>query len=95
MAVRAANTCGGDIGRLRSMPCARAVVGWLRLGIALERIKPGHPQQNGMNLTLKKEATRPAGMNSLQRQARFDDFVQEFNVERPHEAIAMTCPAEV
>jgi transposase InsO family protein len=74
-------------------------VWWLRLGIAIERIKPGHPQQNGrherMHLTLKKEATRPAGMNSLQQQARFDDFVQEFNTERPHEALAMKCPAEI
>ena len=74
-------------------------VWWRRLGIAIERIKPGHPQQNGrherMHLTLKKEATRPPGMNSLQQQARFDDFVQEFNTERPHEALAMKCPAEI
>ena len=79
-------------------------VWWLRLGIAIERIKPGHPQQNGkkgaggherMHLTLKKEATRPPGMNSLQQQARFDAFVREFNAERPHEALAMKCPAEV
>jgi Integrase core domain len=48
-----------------------------------------------MHLTLKKEATRPPGMNSLQQQARFDDFVQEFNTERPHEALAMRCPAEI
>ena len=41
------------------------------------------------------EATRPPGMNSLQQQARFDDFVQEFNSERPHEALAMKCPAEI
>ena len=34
-------------------------------------------------------------MNTLQQQARFDDFVHEFNVERPHEAIAMKCPAEL
>ena len=34
-------------------------------------------------------------MNSLQQQARFDDFVHEFNAERPHEALAMKCPAEV
>lgn len=74
-------------------------VWWLRLGIAIERIKPGRPQQNGrherMHLTLKKEATRPPGMNSLQQQDRFDAFVQEFNTERPHEALAMKCPAEV
>jgi transposase InsO family protein len=74
-------------------------VWWLRLGIAIERIKPGHPQQNGrherMHLTLKKETTRPPGMNSLQQQARFDAFLQEYNTERPHEALAMKCPAEV
>lgn len=74
-------------------------VWWLRLGIEIERIKPGHPQQNGrherMHLTLKKEATRPAGMNSLQQQAKFDAFVDEFNTERPHEAIGMKCPAEI
>jgi len=74
-------------------------VWWLRLGIAIERIKPGHPQQNGrherMHLTLKKEATRPPGMNSLQQQAKFDAFVEEFNAERPHEAIGMKLPAEV
>jgi transposase InsO family protein len=65
-------------------------VWWLRLRIAIERIKPGHPQQNGrherMHLTLKKEATRPPSANTLQQQDRFDVFVQEFNTERPHEA---------
>src|ERR1700681_4038592 len=77
---------------------SKLAVWWLTLGITIERIKPGHPQQNGrherMHLTLKKEATRPPGMNSLQQQARFDTFVHEFNVERPHEALAMKCPAE-
>ena len=74
-------------------------VWWLKLGVAIERIKPGNPQQNGrherMHLTLKKEATRPPGMNSLQQQARFDEFVKEFNQERPHEAIDMKRPAEL
>jgi len=74
-------------------------VWWLRLDIAIERIKPGQPQQNGrherMHLTLKKETTRPAGLNSLQQQGKFDAFIQEFNTERPHEALSMKCPAEV
>src|SRR5437773_2198394 len=43
---------------------SKLAVWWLRLGIGIERIKPGHPQQNGrherMHLTLKKEATKPA-----------------------------------
>jgi transposase InsO family protein len=78
---------------------SKLAVWWLRLGITIERIKPGHPQQNGrherMHLTLKKEATRPPGMNSLQQQARFDAFLHEFNAERPHQALAMKCPAEL
>ena len=73
-------------------------VWWLRLGIAIERIKPGKPTQNGrherMHRTLKTETTRPPGANSLQQQARFDDFVREFNTERPHEALGMKTPAE-
>ena len=78
---------------------SRLSVWWLRLGIQIERIKPGRPQQNGrherMHLTLKREATRPPGMNSLQQQAKFDAFVEEFNTERPHEALAMKRPADI
>ena len=61
--------------------------------LTIERIQPGHPQQNGrherMHRTLKIEATRPAGSNFLQQQAKFDAFVREFNHERPHEALDM------
>lgn len=74
-------------------------VWWLRLGIQIERIKPGHPEQNGrherMHLTLKKEATKPAAANVLQQQARFDAFVTQFNQERPHQALEMKVPANV
>jgi transposase InsO family protein len=42
---------------------SRLSVFWLRLGIMIERIKPGNPQQNGrherMHRTLKTETTRP------------------------------------
>jgi transposase InsO family protein len=72
---------------------SKLAVWWLRLGIGIERIKPGHPQQNGrherMHLTLKKEATKPPSRNFLQQQARFDDFINIFNQERPHEALDM------
>jgi putative transposase len=76
----------------------RLSVWWLRLGINLERIKPGHPEQNGrherMHLTLKREATKPAAPNFLQQQARFDAFVARYNAERPHEALEMRVPAD-
>ena len=62
-------------------------------------IQPGHPQQNArherMHLTVKTQTTRPAALNSLQQQSKFDDFLEEFNLERPHQALGMKCPAEV
>lgn len=74
-------------------------VWWLRLGIAIERIRPGHPQQNGrherMHLTLKQETARPPAMNILAQQERFDAFTYEFNTERPHEALDMKRPADI
>jgi putative transposase len=73
-------------------------VWWLRLGIEIERIKPGHPQQNGrherMHLTLKLETTKPPGKNFLQQQSKFDDFIDCYNNERPHQALDMLCPAQ-
>ena len=78
---------------------SRLSVWWLRLGIDIERIKPGHPEQNGrherMHLTLKTEATKPASPNFLHQQARFDDFIERYNQERPHQALGMKVPGEV
>jgi transposase InsO family protein len=78
---------------------SRLSVWWLRLGISIERIKPGHPQQNGrherMHLTLKKEATKPASFNFLQQQERFDDFLEGYNNDRPHQALNGMYPGEV
>src|SRR5580765_6576835 len=78
---------------------SKLAVWWLRLGIQIERIQPGHPQQNGrherMHLTLKQETTKPAAANVLQQQARFDDFIACFNQERPHQALGMKVPADV
>jgi transposase InsO family protein len=71
-------------------------VWWLRLGISIERIKPGCPQQNGrherMHLTLKNEATKPPSFNILQQQERFDDFIEGYNNDRPHQALAGCIP---
>jgi len=57
--------------------------------------EPMGDRHERMHLTLKNETTRPAGMNSLQQQTKFDDFLEEFNNERPHQALDMNCPAEV
>jgi len=48
-----------------------------------------------MHLTLKREATKPAAANVFQQQARFDTFVDQYNRERPHQALGMKVPADV
>ena len=78
---------------------SKLAVWWLQLGIVPERIEPGHPEQNGrherMHRTLKEQTTRPAANNILQQQERFDHFVDEYNEQRPHEALNMLRPADV
>jgi putative transposase len=72
---------------------------WIRLGVMPDLIEPGKPQQNGrherMHRTLKAEATRPPAHSMPGQQVKFDHFRQEFNYERPHEALDMQTPASV
>ena len=80
---RARATRGGSFASPHGLfQLSKLSVWWLSLGISIERIRPGHPQQNGrherMHLTLKTEATRPAGANILQQQSKFDTFLEEF-----------------
>jgi hypothetical protein len=35
-----------------------------------------------------------AAKNFLQQQARFDDFIEGYDNERPHQALNMQCPAQ-
>jgi transposase InsO family protein len=75
---------------------SQLAVWWMKLGIDHQRIQPGRPDQNGrherMHKTLKAECTRPPGISFATQQARFDAFVDEFNGERPHEALGQQPP---
>ena len=77
----------------------RLSLGWLKLGIALERIAPGKPYQNGrherFHLTLKQETSRPPAADLAAQQARFDAFCQDYNQCRPHEALGQRPPASL
>jgi len=57
---------------------SKLAVWWLRLGIAIERIKPVHPQQNCrhecMHRTLNEEAARPPAANALALQRPADVY---------------------
>jgi transposase InsO family protein len=78
---------------------SQLAVWWLKLGIQLDRIDPGHPEQNGrherFHLTLQEETTTPPAPTARQQQTRFDRMRGEFNTERPHEALGQQPPARV
>jgi len=78
---------------------SRLSVSWLKLGVGLERIEPGCPQQNGrherMHRTLKADTASPPAADPTAQQARFDCFRHVYNQERPHEALGQVPPATV
>ena len=67
---------------------------WVALGIDLERGRPGHPQDNGGHERLHRDIGRELQPCTAEQPA-LDLWRQEFNQERPHEALGMKCPAEV
>lgn len=78
---------------------SRLSLWWTKLGIDLQRIQPGKPQQNGcherMHGTLKTEAASPPSANLTEQQQRLQAFRDRFNHERPHDALGGRTPASV
>jgi len=78
---------------------SRLSVWWLKIGIRLERIEPGKPQQNGrherMHRTLKQETALPPRSSLRSQQTEFNRFKHEYNFERPHEALKNQFPAQI
>ena len=77
---------------------SRLSVWWLKLGIQLERIEPGKPQQNGRlercHLTLE-EAVTPSAENLVEQWRVIDEWRRDYNDVRPHEALGDVPPALV
>lgn len=71
-------------------------VWWIKQGIKLDRIDPGHPEQNGrherMHRTLKEHVGKPA-KNLRAQQVILDEFRHHYNEERPHESLEFEVPA--
>jgi len=79
------------VGRLTGLS-----VNLIKAGVIPEWIRPGHPEENGrherFHLTLKQEvASPPKGTLTSQIEAMIA-FQQEYNFERPHEALNMNTP---
>jgi transposase InsO family protein len=72
---------------------------WARLGIKLERIDPGEPQQNGrherMHRTLKQATCSPPRSTLGWQQRAFDRFRREYNEVRPHQSLELETPARL
>ena len=74
-------------------------VWWLALGINLDRIRPGHPEENGRhermhrNLALEVEGQIDGDLHA--QQAALDVWRDEFNLLRPHAALDQRTPAEL
>jgi putative transposase len=74
-------------------------VWWVRLGIHPERIQPGKPAQNGrherMHRTMKQETADPPRRDLRDQQRAFDEFRQQYNQQRPHQALHGKTPADL
>jgi putative transposase len=75
---------------------SRLSVWWITLGIDLERSRPGCPQDNGAHERLHRDIRRELQAGRIGRdQHAFDIWRNEFNTERPHQALGMRMPGEL
>jgi len=90
---------GGPFGSKGAAGLSRLSAWWTALGIVVEFIAPGHPEENAgheqMHRVMKAETTRPASTNGRAQQRRTDRWVKTYNEVRPHEALGQRTPAQV
>lgn len=90
---------GYPFGSIGSMGLSRLSAWWLKLGIAVDFIDPGHPDQNGsheqMHRILKADTANPPAANSEAQRKRTERWVREYNKVRPHDSLGIKVPAEV
>ena len=72
-------------------------VNLIKAGVQPEWINPGHPEENGrherFHLTLKDAVADPPARTLKEQISRMCEFVDEYNFDRPHEALDMQTPA--
>lgn len=73
-------------------------INFIKAGVIPEWINPGHPEENGrherFHLTLKQAIANPPARNLSEQLSRMKTFQDEYNYERPHEALDFATPAE-
>jgi transposase InsO family protein len=82
------------VGRLTGLS-----VNLIKAGVIPEWINPGHPEENGrherFHSTLQQEVANPSKASLILQIQANSNFVDEYNFERPHEALSMKTPASV
>jgi len=72
---------------------------WRTLGIKLDRIDPGHPEQNGsherMHRDLAAEIQGQPAPTLAEEAVRLERWRVDYNISRPHEALGQKTPGEV
>ncbi len=79
------------IGRLTSLS-----IKLIKAGVTPEWINPGHPEENGrherFHATLKQAIASPPAQSLKEQIAQMKAFQEEYNYERPHEALGQETP---
>jgi putative transposase len=88
---------GSPFGSRGALGLTRLSAWWVKLGIRVEFIEPGHPEQNGgheqFHRVYKEETLQPAAATPRAQQRRSNRWGWGYNHERPHEALGMEVPA--
>lgn len=90
---------GSPFGATGALGLTRLSAWWIKLGIRVEFIAPGRPDQNGaheqFHRIYKQEVAEPAAASLRAQKVRTQRWVRHYNQERPHEGLGMRVPAEL
>lgn len=90
---------GSPFGSTGCLGLTRLSAWWVTLGIRVEFIDPGHPEQNGaheqMHRVLKAETAQPPAPSLRAQRVRTEKWRREYNEQRPHEGLDYQRPAAV
>jgi len=90
---------GSPFGATGALGLTRLSAWWVKLGIEMEFIAPGHPEQNGaheqFHRVYQAEAVAPAAGSFRGQKVRSERWRGHYNQQRPHEGLRMRVPAEV
>jgi putative transposase len=90
---------GSPFGATGALGLTRLSAWWVKLGIQVEFIAPGRPEQNGsheqFHRVYKAETLQPPAPSLRAQKRRSEQWRQHYNQDRPHEALQMRVPAEL